>query len=271
MPETPLRLFETPAELGVYAARCVGDRVREGIAKRNVAVVGCPSGRSLASTYGALGGKLADLDGTRLHLLMMDEFIEKKAGKFRRCPPDVHFSCARFGEEEIRLRLNQSMTQPIPAENLHLPDPSAPERYEALIEHLGGIDVFLLASGTSDGHVAFNPPGTPAGATTRCVELADTTRKDNMKTFPEFRTLDEVPHYGVTVGPETISRYSRSALLVLTGREKALALGSVRQTETYDPSWPASVIHLCRNSEILVDREVASAAERRVPELREKR
>jgi glucosamine-6-phosphate deaminase len=258
---TALRLFETPAELGTYVARFTAARIGNAIAERGLAVLGCPSGRSLVPAYAALGTELAAVDGTKLHLLMMDEYVDQVAGGgYRRCPPDAHFSCARFGEWEIRQVLNHAMTQTIPAENLHLPDPSAPERYEALIEQLGGIDVFLLASGTSDGHVAFNPPGTPAEATTRCVALADTTRKDNMSTFPEFRSLDEVPRYGVTVGPATISRHSSTALLVLTGREKGLALKSVRETATYDPSWPASVIHVCRQAHIFADRKAEAVA-----------
>ncbi len=38
-------------------------------------------------------------------------------------------------------------------------DPADPAAYDRRIAAAGGIDLFLLASGASDGHVAFNPPG----------------------------------------------------------------------------------------------------------------
>ena len=37
--------------------------------------------------------------------------------------------------------------------------PADPEGYEQRLADAGGIDLFLLASGAGDGHVAFNPPG----------------------------------------------------------------------------------------------------------------
>ena len=81
-----------------------------------------------------------------------------------------------------------------------MPDPADPEEYDKRIADVGGIDLFLLASGTSDGHVAFNPAGTPVGTRTRVVGLTEQTRRDNLTTFPTFGGLDEVPLYGVTVG-----------------------------------------------------------------------
>ena len=145
------------------------------------------------------------------------------------CPYDAHYSCRRFGDVEIRQRLNANIDTSLqmPAQNLHVPDPNAPDAYEALIEHLGGIDMFLLASGRTDGHVAFNPQGCALQERTRVIELSEATRRDNLDTFPNFRALAEVPRHGVSVGPATIARHSRAALLMLLGAGKAAALQRV--------------------------------------------
>lgn len=254
-------MFDTPQELGEYAASRVLERLQEGLSKRGCMTLGCPGGRSALSTYSALARMLAQqpFDGARLHLLMMDEYVERREGQWQAYPEEMHFSCTGFGEIFIRRQLNTGLERAIPRENLHVPDANNPGRYDDLIAELGGIDAFLLASGQSDGHVAFNPPGTPFEATTRHVELAPTTRKDNMQTFPDFRHLDEVPSFGVSVGPVTIARHSRSAFLILSSSAKGLALRNVLNTRTYDPIWPASVVRECNNAEILADREAVDA------------
>jgi glucosamine-6-phosphate deaminase len=215
------------------------------------------------STYRALAKRFAQqpVNGARLHLVMMDEYIAQEGDTWRACPPDAHYSCTRFGEVEIRTPLNTGLAVPIPRDHLHVPDAAEPARYEALLESLGGVDVFILASGASDGHVAFNPPGTLLETGTRRVALAETTRRDNMHTFPDFRSLDEVPRYGVSVGPATIARHSRSALMILIGADKGEALRRILATPAYEPMWPSTVVHACRNAEILADRTAFAAME----------
>ena len=110
-----------------------------------------------------------------------------------------------------------------------------------------------MASGASDGHVAFRPPGSDLDGATSIVRLAETTRRDNMATFPEFRSLDEVPRAGVSVGLGTISGLSRSVRLVLVGAGKQTAAARVLAAAGYDPSWPATFIHRCPGPEIWLD------------------
>jgi glucosamine-6-phosphate deaminase len=258
------KIFETPEALGEYAASRVLEKLEAGFAQRGVMTLGCPGGRTPRTTYAALAKQLAGkkIDGSRLHLVMMDEYLDRVEGEWRSPPASAHFSCTGFGEREIRAQLNAGLTKPIPRENLHVPEALNPERYEDLIAGLGGIDVFLLASGASDGHVAFNPIGTTLRAETRRVELTEATRRDNLKTFPDFRDLSEVPRFGVSVGPGTIARHSHFALLILLGADKAKALSRITSATGYDPTWPATVIHACRAGEILTDRAAASSVNR---------
>ena len=237
---------------------------------RGLMTLGCPGGRSLRTTYAALARLAAvrRFDLRTLHILMMDEYIERDGEAFRLCPADAHYSCRRFGDLEIRQAFNAGLAASlqVPPENLHVPDPNAPPDYEALIERLGGVDVFLLASGQTDGHVAFNPRGCALDERTRVIELTQATRRDNLDTFPDFRDLAEVPRYGVSVGPGTIAHRSRSVLMMLLGAAKGLALHRVTSTPTYDPDWPASVVVECADAQIVTDEAAVAGMARRPQE-----
>lgn len=258
------QVFANEADLGAFAAAWILPRLLKAQRDRGVMVLGCPSGRSPRSTYGALARLAAEsgCDLSGLHLVMMDEFVVARGARWARCSADAHFSCARFGELEIRQVFNALLptSHRLPAENLHVPDPEDPEAYENLIDRLGGIDVFLLASGASDGHVAFNPPGTLVDARTRVVRLAEATRQDNLGTFPAFTDLAEVPQWGVSVGPGTIARASRSAVMILCGPAKAQAFGRITNASGYEADWPATVVNVCSDGLILADRAAASEA-----------
>lgn len=259
-----LLTFRDGAALGDFAAEWIWQRLMTALRTRGVAVLGCPSGRSPRSTYAALARLAAahDADLSGLHLVMMDEFIARGPGGWERWAASAHYSCARFGEVEIRWLLNDGLPvqRTIPAAQLHLPDPRNPAAYEDLIDRLGGIDVFILASGASDGHVAFNPPGSGKQALTRVVRLAEATRRDNLATFPDFRTLAEVPEWGVTVGPGTIARASRSAVMILIGADKHHAFRRLVSARGYETDWPATIVHACADSLILADKAAAGPA-----------
>jgi glucosamine-6-phosphate deaminase len=204
-------------------------------------LVGCPGGRSLRSTYAALAERRRDL--SRCTIVMMDEYFPVP-------PLNAHHSCTGFALREICKPLG------IPEERLLAPDPGDPGAYDERIAGAGGIDLFLLASGASDGHVAFLPPGSPLDGRTSVVRLADSTRRDNLRTFPGFPSLDDVPEHGISVGLATI-RDSRGVRLVLHGKDKRGAAARVRALDSFDPSWPVSVVHSCSDAEIWLDREAA--------------
>ena len=205
-------------------------------------LLGCPGGRSLRSTYRALARRRPDL--SRLVVVMMDEYVVNDAAP----PAEAHYSCRRFATEELMRPLGLSEAQ------VWLPDPGDPAAYDRQIAAEGGVDLFLLASGASDGHVAFVPPGSPRGGRTAVVTLAETTRRDNVATFPEFASVDEVPRHGVSVGLATIAD-AHSVRLVLHGRDKRDAAGRLLALDRFDTPWPASIVHDCNDGEIWLDRE----------------
>jgi glucosamine-6-phosphate deaminase len=190
------------------------------------ALMGCPGGRSLLTTYRALPA----LPETTIP--MMDEYVPVP-------PPTAHYSCRGFAERHLRAR------------EIWLPEPNDPAAYDTRIAAAGGIDVFLLASGASDGHVAFLPPGSPRDGRTSVVRLAESTRRDNLATFPEFETVDDVPEHGVSVGLATIAD-ARRLRLVLHGPDKRAAIERLLSYSSFDPEWPASIVHDHDDARILV-------------------
>jgi glucosamine-6-phosphate deaminase len=235
-----LERFPGPEELGSALAA----EILELYAQRhgNRFLLGCPGGRSLRSTYAALAA--ADADLSDLVIVMMDEYVVDGAPP----PAEAHFSCTGFAHREIAGPLG------LRPEQVWLPDPAAPETYDERIEEAGGVDLFLLASGASDGHVAFLPPGSPREGRTSVLELAESTRRDNVATFPEFRSVDEVPRHGVSVGIATILE-ARRLRLVLHGAGKREAVARLLELRRFDPVWPASLVRAHEDSRILVDKE----------------
>ncbi len=78
--------------------------------------------------------------------------------------------------------------------------------YERDIQSAGGIDLQLLGIG-SDGHIAFNEPGSSLASRTRLKALTAETRRDNARFFA---SLDEVPKLAVTMA--SVRFWKRGAL-----------------------------------------------------------
>jgi glucosamine-6-phosphate deaminase len=232
-----VRLFDDPTALG----KALADEILERYERSDgPLLLGCPGGRSLRSTYGALAARGERLD--RLVVVTMDEYLG--------APAAAHYSVRRFAFEEIARPLG------LEPEQVWLPEPAFPDAYDERIEAAGGIDLFLLASGASDGHVAFLPPGAPRDGRTSVLAIAESTRRDNLVTFPEFGSLVDVPTHGVSVGLGTISA-ARALRLVLHGADKRSAAARLLALEDFDPSWPASVVHAHPNAEIWLDEEAS--------------
>jgi glucosamine-6-phosphate deaminase len=263
VPVTP-RVLHGPEEIGAEIAALIVDRYRNRTPGRRF-LLGCPGGRSLATTYAHLARLSAaeELDLSDLVIVMMDEYVELADQGHRAVDPTLPHSCRRFGRVEILDRLNAGRPEwlRIPADGLWLPDPAAPDAYEDRIAAAGGVDLFLLASGAGDGHVAFNPPGTEASARTRVVALPDSTRRDNLATFPTFGgDLDAVPRFGVTVGVATIRECSAEVVMAVHGADKTLAARRLSTATAYDSDWPATVWVECRNPHLFLDRAAAAQA-----------
>ena len=253
-----IKIFENDKIL----AESLALEILKELKKKNSLILGCPGGRSLTKTYYYLG-KLSEklnISLDKLTIVMMDEYVHKKNRKYKLVNPKSHFSCVRFSKQVIKKMLNykKDIAHSLKDKNILFPYIASPKSYDLLIKKLGGIDIFLLASGSSDGHVAFNNFYSNIKQNTHITKLSSKTRNDNMKTFPNFSKLSEVPHYGLTVGLNTISSLSKRVVLVLTGKEKRLALNTIKSLNKFDISWPASIVFKCNKYRIYIDKIVNS-------------
>jgi glucosamine-6-phosphate deaminase len=260
MPTTPLRVFPSPESLAEdLAARLLG-RIDQARRSGERFLLGCPTGRTPRPLLGAMARRLAETgqDVGHVVLVMMDEYLVPGEAGLEYAPASEPWSCHSFARVEIADRLNEGLpsARRLRDEGIWFPDPRDPEEYDRRIADAGGIDFFVLASGASDGHVAFNPPGSPRESRTRIIALSDETRRDNLQTFPAFRTLSAVPRHGISVGIDTIAS-AKEAVMVVWGAGKRLTLERMRGADRYDPAWPATVIHECAAREILSDADAA--------------
>lgn len=134
--------------------------------------------------------------------------------------------------------------------NAHIPDGAAPDldaeciRYEQAIAEAGGLQLTFLGLG-SNGHIAFNEPGTPATSRTRVVELTASTRAANAAVFGS-----EVPTRAITMGIATILESKRIVLLA-SGERKRAAIERLRSGERSE-DFPASALHAHPDVTVLV-------------------
>ena len=127
----------------------------------------------------------------------------------------------------------------IKKENVHILNGNASDleaeckAYEAAIEAVGGIDLFLGGIGP-DGHIAFNEPGSSLSSRTRIKTLTTDTIIANSRFFGG--DVNQVPKTALTVGVATVMS-AREVLILVNGHGKARALqqaveGSINQMWT---------------------------------------
>ncbi|HET8588294.1 MAG TPA: 6-phosphogluconolactonase [Nakamurella sp.] len=258
---TPVTVFPDPQQLAVALASEIAARLRVAPGRPPARLVlGCPAGRTPTPTFRALPraiGTRADL--SELVIVMMDEYLQDGAEPPRPVDPSLAHSCRGYAWRELVEPLNAGREpgRRVSADHVLLPDPADPEAFDRALAELGGVDLFILASGASDGHVGFHGPGADPDGGTRVVPLAASTRQDNLLTFPHLRTLKDVPRQGVSIGLGTVVRQSAQAVMVLTGSHKATSARRVLGAADYRSDWPATIIHRCSAPRILLDRAAA--------------
>ena len=125
-------------------------------------------------------------------------------------------------------------------------------QYDDEIASFGGIDLQILGIG-SDGHIAFNEPGTPFDSLTHIADLTESTIRDNSRLFND---ISEVPTKAVTMGLKSIMN-ARKIVLIATGKNKAKAIHDLLlgpKTEEV----PCSILQDHPDCTIYVDEEAYS-------------
>jgi glucosamine-6-phosphate deaminase len=126
--------------------------------------------------------------------------------------------------------------------------PAACTAYENAIREAGGVDLQILGIGT-DGHIAFNEPGSSLASRTRIKTLTRQTRIDNARFFGG--DVESVPTHCLTQGLATIMD-ARHVILVATGQRKAEAVHHLVEGPV-SALWPATILQHHPHVTVLLD------------------
>lgn len=224
--------------------RLAADAIQALLERTPDAVLGLATGSSPLPVYDELAAR-PGLDFSRASAFALDEYVGLPEGH-----PESYREVVR---REFTGRVN------IRHENVHTPDgaaadiPAACAAYEEAIAAAGGVDLQLLGVGT-DGHLAFNEPGSSLSSRTRIKSLIEQTRRDNARFF---NGPAEVPHHVITQGLGTIMD-ARHVVLLATGARKAQAVRDLVEGPV-SAICPASVLQFHRHATVLLDEAAASA------------
>lgn len=136
-------------------------------------------------------------------------------------------------------------------ENTNFPKQDDPKSYTVLLKN-NPIDLQILGIG-SNGHIAFNEPGTSFDSTTQYVDLAESTIKDNSRFFD---SIDDVPTKAVTMGLKDIMM-AKKIILLAFGKSKAEAVNKL-VNDKQSKQWPATILQSHPNLILFIDEDAAS-------------
>ncbi len=155
--------------------------------------------------------------------------------------------------------VNRLLTQrtDLAADAVHGPNPYSADLHAACDEYeqqvrSAHVGLQLLGIGTN-GHIAFNEPGSKFTSTTRVVHLSEQTRADNAGAFMSGTPM---PVSAITQGIATILA-ADELLLVACGRHKARAVASAIEGPVGE-AVPASALRLHQNATVICDPAAAS-------------
>lgn len=128
--------------------------------------------------------------------------------------------------------------------------------YEDEIKKAGGIDIQVLGLG-SDGHIAFNEPGSSLASKTRIVALTEETIDDNSRFFEK---KEDVPKFAISMGVGTVLE-AKHCLIMAKGDNKADAVQAFVEGPV-SSQITASALQMHPKVTALFDAKAASKLER---------
>jgi glucosamine-6-phosphate deaminase len=205
------------------------DIVKKEVNKNRSTTIGLPTGATPIGMYEKLV-KDKTIDWRFVKTFNLDEYV----GIDPNHPESYRNFMARHFHDHVN----------IAKDYIYFPDPKCPPKYDETIAQCGGIDLLVMGMGTN-GHVAFNEPGTDMMSITHVTDLKAQTIKDNSRFF---NSINEVPTKAITMGLQTIL-HANKILLLVTGKKKLKVLQ--KAIWKLDYNIPVSIINTHRKVEIL--------------------
>ena len=233
-----LVIKENYSDLCHIAATYIVNKINSS--KKEYFVLGLPTGSTPIGVYKKLiqyykEGKVSFL---KVITFNMDEYV----------------GLGKDDKESYTYFMNQHLFKhiDIPKENINLLDGLAEnldeecKKYEDKINKYP-IDLFLCGIGT-DGHIAFNEPGSSLNSITRIKTLYMETIDSNSKFFDNHSII---PNKALTVGIKTIMS-AKEIILMASGRKKAIAVKHLVE-EPISSQWTSSKLQEHPKCMILCD------------------
>lgn len=222
-------------ELSEKAAKIIIKKIR----KKPTLTLGLASGKSTKELYKILTKEKLDL--SKIKTFNLDEYYPIKKTDKR------SFNYFMFKNLFNKTNVDKS--------NINFLDPETKnvkkecENYEKKIKR-NPIDIQILGVGTN-GHIAFNEPGSSPNSKTRLVHLSKETIQSNYK---PFKSQNRMPKKALTVGIKTILS-SKEIILLASGRKKAQAIESLLKG---NKTSPVSFLKNHKNLTLIIDKKAGS-------------
>lgn len=199
------------------ASRKAADLVAALLKKKPDAVLGLATGSTPVEMYKAL---IADVAAGKV------SFKSVKSWNL-----DEYYGLEPTHEQSYRHFMDANLFDHVDVDkaNTHVLDGLAADwrkevaDYEAAIAAAGGIDLQVLGIG-SDGHIAFNEPGSSLASRTRLVSLTPQTIADNARFFEKS---EDVPRQALSMGVGSIMEARRVVLLAFGAGKAAAVKGAI--------------------------------------------
>jgi glucosamine-6-phosphate deaminase len=220
-------ILQDAKEIGGIAADAIG-----ALLSRNpAAVLGLATGSSPLAIYDELAARCdaGQISFRQARGFIVDEYVG--------LPADHPQRYRNVIDAEFVSRVDFAPGAVHGPDGLAADIPAACAAYEDAIREAGGVDLQILGIGT-DGHIAFNEPGSSLASRSRIKTLTRQTRIDNARFFDG--NVDSVPTHCLTQGLATIMD-ARHVVLVATGRRKAEAVHHLVEGAV-SAMWPATIL-----------------------------
>lgn len=213
----------------------------EAFSKANNPLVSFPTGTTPQDTYKALVQKYEDCRDVwdNLRYLCLDDYA----------------GLPETDERLFKNWLGRELLDPLGIKN-RITFNSAATETQAEAQHIqsyldqhGPVDIMILGLG-SNGHLAFNEPGSDFDSATRLVDLTQSTIESNARYWGD--DIRRVPRTGYTLGLGDIMK-ARKVFLLITGAGKADILDKTLNGEI-TKDIPASILQNHPNLTIIADK-----------------
>lgn len=238
-----MRVIIPEGKIGDWAAYYVAKKILEfKPTKERPFVLGLPTGSTPTDMYKRLIKLYQDkvISFENVITFNMDEYVglgENDPQSYHTYMYETFFKHIDIKKENVNI-LNGL------AENLE----EECANYEKRIKTLGGIKLFVGGIG-SDGHLAFNEPGSSLSSRTRVKSLTTETIIANSRFFNN--DINKVPKNALTVGVQTVLE-AEEVLVMVDSSSKALALHKAIE-EGVNHMCTVSALQLHRKGIIVAD------------------